>query len=225
MPVVVVAVLLGFISELEARLPATGVIKAPNFSLSTQTTEFTPTMSCPKGVNLAASVGRISSAIVGHAKAKQEARPAAEGQTALPTISQGVGGGAASIETIQTDSMILSMEMMGPKDIERPSRGNPKLTSSLNQLLEAYRKGGTVAAQAFAKKHNMVIEDDRVQVTVVTTEEAIDEIRAAVETAGGEYQLHYKNLVQALMPIGALEVLAQRPDVQIIREPRRATVQ
>jgi hypothetical protein len=117
------------------------------------------------------------------------------------------------------------MEMMAPKDIERPARGNPKLTSSLNQLLKAYRQGGIVEAQAFAKSHHMVLEDDRVQVTVTTTEGATGGVRDAVEAVGGKYQLHYKNLVQALLPIDKLEIVAQRPDVLLIREPRRATLE
>lgn len=99
---------------------------------------------------------------------------------------------------------------------------NPKLGSSLNQLLNAYHQGGIVEAHAFAKRHMMVIENDRVQVTIVTTEETIDEVRNAVEAVGGEYQLHYKDLLQALVPIGELESLANRSDIQIVREPIRA---
>ena len=104
-------------------------------------------------------------------------------------------------------------------------RGNPKLGSSLNRLLEAYLQGGMTEAQAFAKSRMMVLENDRVQVTLVTTEEAIGDVRGAVEAVGGVYQLHYKNLLQALVPIGELELLAQRPDIRIIREPRRAVLQ
>ena len=104
-------------------------------------------------------------------------------------------------------------------------RGNPKLGSSLNQLLEAYREGGMAEAQAFAVSHMMVLQGDRVQVTIVTNEEAIGDVRVEVEAVGGEYQLHYRNLLQALVPIGELELLAQRPDIRIIREPRRAVLQ
>jgi hypothetical protein len=47
-------------------------------------------------------------------------------------------------------------------------------------------------------------------------------VRKAVEALGGEYQLHYKNLIQAILPISALETMAKRPDVKVIHEPRRA---
>jgi hypothetical protein len=102
------------------------------------------------------------------------------------------------------------------------SGANPKLGSSLNRLLNAYHQGGIAGAHAFAERHMMVIENDRVQVTIVTTEETIDEVRSAVEAVGGEYQLHYKDLLQAMVPIGELESLANRSDIQIVREPVRA---
>jgi hypothetical protein len=111
---------------------------------------------------------------------------------------------------------------IAPQGGGRPSEQNPKLDSSLNQLLEAQREG-LAEAQAFATTHMMVIEGDRVQVELIATqEEAIDDLIAAVEAVGGEYQGHYTTLLQALVPIGALESLAQRPDVQVIREPQRA---
>ncbi len=107
----------------------------------------------------------------------------------------------------------------------RPPKGNPSLGSSLNQLLEVYRSRGMAEAQVFSSVRSMVLQDDLVQVTIVTSEEAIDDVRDAVEGAGGEYQLHYKNLLQAMVPVGSLEVLALDPDVLFIREPHRAQPQ
>ena len=100
--------------------------------------------------------------------------------------------------------------------------GNPKLGSSLNQLVEAHRREGLAEAQAYATSHGMVLQDGRVQVKIVTTEQAIGDVRDAVEAVGGKYQTHYQNLLQTLVPVGELEALAERPDVQIIREPQRA---
>jgi len=104
---------------------------------------------------------------------------------------------------------------------ERPSKGHPRLESSLSQLLDVHRRDGLAEAQTFAMRHHMVLQDDRVQVKIVTTAAAIDKVREAVEAAGGEYQTHYQHLLQALVPLGKLEALAERPDVQIIREPLR----
>lgn len=118
--------------------------------------------------------------------------------------------------------MTVATEMM-PQEVERPRRGNPKLESSLNQLLEAYKQGGLAEAQAFAETRQIELKDGRVQVEIVaTTTEAIADLREAIEALGGEYQSHYGNLLQALVPVDALETLAQRPDVEVIREPRRA---
>ena len=115
---------------------------------------------------------------------------------------------------------------MAPQEIERPSKGHPKLESSLNQLLEAYHRGGLAEAQAFATMHMMVVEGDRVQVEVMASEEAaIPGLKETVEIVGGEYQGHHKTLLQALVPIGAMESLAERPDVQVVRVPQRPVIQ
>jgi hypothetical protein len=107
-------------------------------------------------------------------------------------------------------------------EVEKRAWGHPKLGSSLNQLLKAYHRGGLAEAQSFATRHIVVLDNNRVQVEMVILSEAMGDVRKAIETAGGEYQGHYKTLLQALVPINALESLAQRPDVQFIREPQRA---
>lgn len=106
-------------------------------------------------------------------------------------------------------------------EVAATSVGNPKLGASLNQLLDVHRRAGLMEAQTFATAHAMVLEDDRVQVVAVMAQEVISDVKAAVETLGGEYQLHYEGLLQALIPIDALESLAERPDVQLVREPLR----
>jgi len=99
---------------------------------------------------------------------------------------------------------------------------HPKLDSTLNQLLQAYDGQGIAGAQAFAETHGMVLEGQRVQVSVFTIPEAVDGLTEAIEGLGGEVQGHYKGLVQALVPIEALVSLAELPEVQQIREPQRA---
>jgi hypothetical protein len=102
---------------------------------------------------------------------------------------------------------------------------NPKMSSLLNQLLEVYQKGGVGEAEAFAKKRLIVIDKACAQVSIITTEEAIGNVRAAVEQVGGKYQLHFKNRLQMLVPIGELEDLAHRSEILMIREPRRAIIE
>jgi hypothetical protein len=104
-------------------------------------------------------------------------------------------------------------------------KGSSKMSSSLNQLLEAYRKGGINEAEAFAKKHLMVLDKASVQVSIMTTEGAVGDVLVAVESVGGEFQMQYKNRLQVFVPIKMLEELAHRSDILIIREPRRAITQ
>ena len=142
-------------------------------------------------------------------------------QTAPPMASQRGEAGASSIETVLPSTMIVAT-MVSPQEVERPSGGNPKLGSSLNQLLEAYQRGGLAEAQTFAEMHRMVLDDGRVQVEMVVAREAVSDLREAIEAMGGEYQGYHETLLQALVPLDALELLAGRPDVEVIREPRRA---
>jgi hypothetical protein len=109
-----------------------------------------------------------------------------------------------------------------PVELEKPSEGHPKLGSSLNQLPKAYRRGGLAEAQAFAETHMMVLDGDRVQVEVLAAPEAMSTLRKAIEALGGEYQGHYKTLLQAVVSISALESLAEREEVWLICEPVRA---
>ncbi len=105
------------------------------------------------------------------------------------------------------------------------AKGNPKMSSSLNQLLEAYRKGGMNEAEAFAKKRLMVIDKACVQVTIMTTEGVVGDVRDAVESVGGEFQMQYKNLLQVLVPIIKLQEFAHRSDILMIRQPRRVVTE
>lgn len=105
---------------------------------------------------------------------------------------------------------------------ERPPTQNPKLDSSLNQLLEAHRNRGSVEAEGLAQTRRMALEDNRVQVEFIVAQETMNDLIAAIEAIGGAYQGHYQTLAQAIVPIEALESLAQRPDVQVIRNPIRA---
>jgi len=57
--------------------------------------------------------------------------------------------------------------LVDAQEVEGSSRSNPKLGSSLNQLLDVHRREGLAEAQAFATTHMMVLDDERVQVIIV----------------------------------------------------------
>jgi hypothetical protein len=117
--------------------------------------------------------------------------------------------------TLPVDALV---EMQGAKP---PVVTNPKLDSSLNQLLNIHQNIGITRSQTFAAMHGMVLEGDRVQVVIVTTPQAIDELTETVISLGGEVQGHYEGRLQALVPIDSLESLAEQEYVLRIREPSR----
>jgi len=112
-------------------------------------------------------------------------------------------------------------DLVEVQETKSPVITNPKLDSSLNQLLDAYRNNGMAEAQSFATTHGLVLEGDSVQVVIVTTPQAIDKLTETVISLGGEVQSHYKGQMQALVPIDSLDSLVEQEDVQRIREPSR----
>jgi hypothetical protein len=112
-------------------------------------------------------------------------------------------------------------DLVEVQETKSPVITNPKLDSSLNQLLDAYRNDGMAEAQSFASAHGMVLKGDSVQVVIVTAPQAIDKLTETVISLGGEVQSYYKGQLQALVPIDSLESLAEQEDVQRIREPSR----
>jgi hypothetical protein len=99
---------------------------------------------------------------------------------------------------------------------------SPGLDSALSQLLDAYEAEGLNAAQALGDQSTMVVEGDQVQVVVVGGSDAnMEAIRAAITAAGGELQSSYENFQQAMVSVGALESLASRADVKLVRGPHR----
>jgi len=125
----------------------------------------------------------------------------------------------SQLDTTEVTSLKVSPEMFS-KAIDL--KGDPKLESSLNRIWEAHLQEGLAGAETFAESQNMVLKDDMVQVTIITSEDSITQIQEAVKAEGGENQLHYKNLLQTFVPIGALKTLAEWPDIQYVREPQRA---
>jgi hypothetical protein len=107
--------------------------------------------------------------------------------------------------------------------------GNPKLSSSLNQLLAAYQYGGKPRMKAFAKERSMKLEKDLVQVVIEVNadsrqplaEEILEELKDRILQVGGKFELDFHNLLQVLLPVHALEEVASWPEVKFIREPFR----
>ena len=107
--------------------------------------------------------------------------------------------------------------------------GNPKLSSSLNQLVSACKHSAEFRVNAFAKERGMKLKDDLIQVVIEINadsreplaEEILYEVRDRIIQAGGKFELDFHNLLQVLLPVEALEEAASWPEVKFIREPFR----
>ncbi len=94
---------------------------------------------------------------------------------------------------------------------------NPKMESVIAQLVDVSETNPT-EVQSFTNTHSIGIVDDKISVVLELTD-----AKASLE-AGYDIKIEasYKNLVQALVPISAIEELAKDTTVQYIRLPVRA---
>ncbi len=97
-----------------------------------------------------------------------------------------------------------------------PEKGNPKLDSQLNQLIQAEKLG---EAASFAEQSNIELVDGDVRVVVECLPDQVD---AAVKTAGavGIVETSYRNLLQVVVPITSLTTLADAESIHFIRLPQ-----
>ena len=108
--------------------------------------------------------------------------------------------------------------------------GNPKLSSSLNQLVSACQHSAEFRVNAFAKERGMKLKDDLIRVVIEINADSheplaegiIDDLRDRIIHAGGKFELDFHNLLQVLLPVEALEEATSWPEVKFIREPFRA---
>src|SRR5712692_4185360 len=84
---------------------------------------------------------------------------------------------------------------------------HPKLDSQLVALAQAERERGGAAAVEEARARGLRVPDQRVQVVIESSRADRSEARQVVALAGGQTQAEYANLVQALLPIAALETV------------------
>jgi hypothetical protein len=146
-----------------------------------------------------------------------------------------------AVDGICTDSL-LAMDLFIKEDtfVKDPATGkeipfselksvNPKLSSSLNQLLSARKHSEELRVNAFAKERGMKLKDDLIQVVIEInadshkplSKEIIDEARDRIIRAGGKFEVDFHNRLQVLLPVEVLEEAASWPEVKFIREPFR----
>jgi hypothetical protein len=110
----------------------------------------------------------------------------------------------------------------GSRDLSAISPGlkpSVNLDANLSQLLADWSASPDQAA-AQAESQGLVIEGDRVMVTIVLADEAQGEsIREAIGELGGVVVNYFKTLVDAKVPIARLGDVAALPGVGLVRQP------
>jgi hypothetical protein len=105
-----------------------------------------------------------------------------------------------------------------PEETQHP----PRLDSRLARVLEAFAQGGAGEAAAKAQESGIELHGDRVRVIVETSEGTGDEAAAAARHLGAAVEGRHDGLVQALVPLAALDALARSGPSQLVRPPLKA---
>jgi len=121
----------------------------------------------------------------------------------------GVSAGPSPAETVSLSGL------------QPPPKGNPKLESSLGQLIAAYQEGGMFQATSFARQRDLTLQQNRIRVILVAGSEDIALVSEIIKATGGQVEASYRNLIRALVPIAALEGLAEASGIRFIRPPRK----
>lgn len=102
---------------------------------------------------------------------------------------------------------------------------NQKLDTSLEKLASAVGRS-VEEADAFARSEGLRFSDSRVQVHIATSAEDLDAAINAVAQSGGEVTVigHDQSTIQAWLPVGTLENLAEFESVYYIRRPMEVTL-
>ncbi len=99
-----------------------------------------------------------------------------------------------------------------PSDL--PDKGNPKLDSQLNQLVDAERHG---KAASFAEQSNISLVDGDVRVIIECVPGQLEAATEAATNAGAKLETSYDNLLQVIVPITNLTALADVASIHFIR--------
>ena len=111
--------------------------------------------------------------------------------TPNPTAEQepGVGEGGNLAPTLVLTAVTVPSSLDLATRVPRPAT-NPKLESTLAQLLVAYQQEGAAGAQAYAQAHRMAIEGSLVEVEILATTDQVASLTGAIEAQGGRVHGH-----------------------------------
>jgi len=96
------------------------------------------------------------------------------------------------------------------------------LDARLDDVADRYRAKGLASALGVARRQNIDVVGDRVEVVAEAEGGRADEVRAALAARGAVVQGAYGNLIKALVSVDELAGLAAAPGVRFVEPPRLA---
>lgn len=103
---------------------------------------------------------------------------------------------------------------------QRPASGRGgRLDSALSAVADVARQRGSQAALEHARGNGVGVTGDRVRVIVEPAGGDLAGASDAVSRAGGQAEGEYGDLVQARLPVQALEAVSRDPSVKLVRRP------
>lgn len=103
-------------------------------------------------------------------------------------------------------------------------RQNPRLESSMVQLVTIQSAEGPAAAADFAVRSGIALRDGQVQIVLEAAPGTTEAVSQTAQAAGGTIQTVHGDLVQAEVPVESLINLGSSPSVEYVRQPRRPTL-
>jgi subtilisin family serine protease len=96
---------------------------------------------------------------------------------------------------------------------------HPKLESVLHEVSLRHRLRGRADAANFAARSNISVKNDQVQVVLETLDGNVSAVEPVIRILGGNPEARYGKLLQASVPLSALESVASINNVKFVRRP------
>lgn len=118
-------------------------------------------------------------------------------------------------------------DLVLPPSLEKDQPENPKLSPAFNSLIKTMTTDGLRGARNFGEAQDLDMDDGLVWAVIVVdadptadlTDELREMLRGQVESLGGRWELAYRNQVQVWLPVEALEIITDLPEVMYVRQP------
>lgn len=120
--------------------------------------------------------------------------------------------------SVESYPAFMPLESTAPLVTSAIAKGNPKLESALDQLVEAQRAGGLTGAAKYAADHRVQISGETILVIAQAQPDRLDEMVAAVADLGASIEKTYDNLAQIRCSVALLEAIVKMPSVQFVRQ-------